>query len=66
LIKVNGVPLPQLAIRLRDGQEHTFLTGRPAEELAWIADELSVACGCFPIQTSNASTQQDAEASEAH
>lgn len=65
-IKVNGVPLPQLAIRLGDGREYTFLTGRPAEELAWIADELAVACGCFPTRSLNAAASVDSEAPEAH
>ena len=45
--EVNDQPLPQLRIQLKNGAEFNFLLGRSAEELAWIADELAVACGCF-------------------
>ena len=46
-VQVNGRPLPQLRIQLKSGRDFHFLLGRSAEELAWIADELAVACGCF-------------------
>lgn len=65
-IKVNDVPLAQLTVRLKDGKEHTFLPGRSAKELAWIADELAVACGCFPARLPNASAPLDSATSDAH
>jgi len=38
--KTNEFEVVQLRIRLKDGSEHTFFTGRDADELNWIATRL--------------------------
>lgn len=58
-VQVNGRPLPQLRIQLKEGAEYNFLLGRSAEELAWIADELAVACGCFRPTATTENVQVD-------
>lgn len=40
--KTNDFAVLELRIRMRDGAEHTFFTGREADELNWIATRLTM------------------------